>query len=401
MARDLFEDVQTAIDREWMFQILQEMILIRSENPFDDPPREGYREKEMADYLAGHLYSLGLKVETREVRPGRPNVFGSLNGKQGRATLMLAGHMDTARTTGYPEAYDVKVEGGKLHGRGACDMKAALATYLGVVKALRETGTRLNGNLIVCGIVDEEYQMLGSKAIGQSGRMADQGIIGEPTNLNICPANKGRVSTKIVTRGRAAHSSVPEKGINAIDKMAKVIRAFGDYNQELLGRPPHPLCGHGRFTPGVIHGGVQVNMVPDTCELEVDRRTLPGESRESVYAEFHERIRRAAAGDPDFVYEITAPTWLIAPNDISPQEPVVAALRAAHQGIFGKDPRVEAFVAGSDAPYMGFPTVICGPGSIAQAHTTSEFVDLQEVADAARLYLHAALHLLGSGKDTS
>ena len=274
-------------------------------------------------------------------------------------------------------------------------MKAALAAYLGVIKALRETGTRLNGNLIVCGIVDEEYQMLGSKAIGQSGRMADQGIIGEPTNLKICPANKGRVSTKIVTRGRAAHSSVPEKGINAIDKMAKVIRAFGDYNPELLGRPPHPLCGHGRFTPGVIHGGVQVNMVPDTCQLEVDRRTLPGESRESVYAEFHERIRRAAAGDPDFVYEITEPTWLIAPNDISAKEPVVAALRAAHQGIFGKDPGVEAFVAGSDAPYMGFPTVICGPGSIAQAHTTCEFVDLREVADAVRLYLHAALKLLG------
>jgi len=394
MAGDFFEDVQKAIDQKWIFQVLREMILIRSENPFDDPPREGYREKEMADYLAGHLYALGLKVETREVRPGRPNVFGSLNGKQGRAALMLAGHMDTARTTGYPGAYEVKVEDGRMHGRGACDMKAALAAYLGVVKALRETGTRLNGNLIVCGIVDEEYQMLGSKAIGQSGRMADQGIIGEPTNLNICPANKGRVSTKIVTRGRAAHSSVPEKGINAIDKMAKVIRAFGDYNQELLGRPPHPLCGHGRFTPGVIHGGVQVNMVPDCCELEVDRRTLPGESHESVYAEFHERIRRAAAGDPDFVYEITEPTWLIAPNDISPQESVVAALRAAHQEIFGKDPGVEAFVAGSDAPYMGFPTVICGPGSISQAHTTCEFVDLHEVTEAARLYLHAALQLL-------
>jgi acetylornithine deacetylase/succinyl-diaminopimelate desuccinylase-like protein len=177
--------------------------------------------------------------------------------------------------------------------------------------------------------------------------------------------------------------------------MSKVIRVFGDYNQELLGRPPHSLCGHGRFTPGVIHGGVQVNMVPDTCELEVDRRTLPGESHAGVYAEFHERIRRAAAGDPDFVYEITEPTWLIAPNDISPKEPVVAALRAAHQEIFGNDPGVEAFVAGSDAPYMGFPTVICGPGSIAQAHTTCEFVDLQEVAAAARIYLHAALQLLG------
>jgi len=392
---DLFKIMQRAIDSEWMFQVLQEMILIRSENPFDEPPREGYREKEMADYLTELLSDLGLKVESREVRPGRPNVFGTLNGKQGQATLMLAGHMDTARTTGYPEAYDVKVEGGKLYGRGACDMKAALAAYLGVAKALKETGTRLKGNLIICGIVDEEYQMIGSKAIGESGRMADQGIIGEPTNLKICPANKGRVSTKIITRGRAAHSSVPEKGINAIDKMASVIQGFGDYNQELLRRPPHPLCGHGRFTPGVIHGGVQVNMVPDTCELEVDRRTLPGESRESVYAEFHERIRRAAEGDPDFVYEITSPTWLIAPNDISAEEAVVTALRAAHQEIMGKDPGVEAFVAGSDAPYMGFPTVICGPGSISQAHTTCEFVDLQEVKEAAKLYLHAALQLLG------
>jgi acetylornithine deacetylase len=387
--------MEKAIDREWMFQVLREMILIRSENPFDEPVREGFREKEMADYLAGHLSGLGLTVETREVRPGRPNVFGVLKGQKGNYTLMLAGHMDTARTTGYPDAYDVRVEAGRMHGRGACDMKAALAAYLGVVRALTETGMRLKGHLIVCGIVDEEYQMLGSKAIGQADRMADQGIIGEPTHLKICPANKGRVSTKIVTRGRAAHSSVPEKGINAIDKMAKVIQAFSDYNQELLERPPHPLCGHGRFTPGVIHGGVQVNMVPDICELEVDRRTLPGESRESVYAEFHERIRWAAAGDPDFVYEITAPTWLIAANDLCATEPVVGALRAAHQEIFAADPGVEAFVAGSDAPYMGFPTVICGPGSIAQAHTTCEFVDLQEVADAARLYLHAALQLLG------
>jgi acetylornithine deacetylase len=395
MEKDRFAEVESAIDRDWMQRILQEMILIRSENPFDDPAREGYREQEMADYLAGQLSGFGLKVELREVRPGRPNVFGLLDGSQSRPALMLAGHMDTARTTGYPEAYTVKVVDGKMHGRGACDMKAALAAYLGVVKALAETGTRLKGRLVVCGIVDEEYQMLGSKAIGQSGRMADQGIIGEPTHLRVCPSNKGRVSTKIVTRGRAAHSSVPEKGVNAIVQMARVIQSFGGYSQELLGRAPHPLCGHGRFTPGVIRGGVQVNMVPDTCELEVDRRTLPGETRESVYEEFHARIREAAAGDPDFVCEITDPTWLIAPNDIAPGEPVVRALRAAHRDLFGKDPGVEAFVAGSDAPYMGFPTVICGPGSIAQAHTTCEFVDLKEVADAARIYLHAALQLLG------
>ena len=106
MAKDRFAEVELAIDRDWMFRILQEMILIRSENPFDDPAREGYREQEMADYLAGHLSGFGLQVEMREVRPGRPNVFGVMNGSRGQSALMLAGHMDTARTTGYPEAYD-------------------------------------------------------------------------------------------------------------------------------------------------------------------------------------------------------------------------------------------------------------------------------------------------------
>ena len=127
MAKDRFAEVESAIDRDWMYRILQEMILIRSENPFDDPAREGYREQEMADYLAGHLSGFGLQVEMRAVRPGRPNVFGVMNGSRGQSALMLAGHMDTARTTGYPEAYTVQVADGKMYGRGACDMKAALA----------------------------------------------------------------------------------------------------------------------------------------------------------------------------------------------------------------------------------------------------------------------------------
>lgn len=389
-----YDELQAGIDTDWLRRTLQEMILIRSENPFDDPPRPGYREQEMADYLAGLLADLGLRHEMREVRPGRPNLFGYLPGSEGLFTLALAGHTDTARTTGYPGAYDVRGEDGKVCGRGACDMKAALTAYLAVARVLREARVTLKGNLLLIFNMDEEYQMVGSKAIGRDGPRADQGIIGEPTSLQVCPANKGRVSTKIITRGRAAHSSVPEKGINAISRMARVINAFEDYNAELLSRPPHPLCGNGRFNPGVIHGGVQVNMVPDYCELEVDRRTLPGETKDQVYSELHARIARAAQGDADFAYEITEPTWLIPANDISPDEPVVVALRRAHLALWGRDPGVQAFVAGSDAPHYGFPTVVCGPGSIAQAHTTDEWVTLTEVAAAARLYLYVALQLL-------
>jgi acetylornithine deacetylase/succinyl-diaminopimelate desuccinylase family protein len=392
---DLFERLEKGINADWIRKILQEMVRIRSENPFYEPPDAGYREKEMADYLSEQMSRLGLRVEQQEVKPHRPNVFGYLTGTEGKFTLMLAGHTDTARTTGYPSAYEVKFEDGKIYGRGACDMKAALAAYLAVAKVLKESGLRLKGNLIICGNMDEEFQMLGSKAIGRDGPKADQGIIGEPTNLQICPANKGRVSTKIVTRGLAAHSSVPEKGVNAIVRMAKIIEAFEDYNDELLSRSPHSLCGHGRFTPGVIHGGVQVNMVPDYCELEVDRRTLPGETKEKVYEEFHQRIQSVKAKVADLVYNITEPTWLIPPNDISPQEPVVQSLRAAHLAIHHRDPGIQAFVAGSDAPHMGFPTVICGPGSIAQAHSTCEFVELEEVVSATKIYLHVVLQLLG------
>lgn len=394
MSTELYRELEKGLDASWMQDVLQEMILIRSENPFHDPPAPGFREKEMADYLAEQMTSMGLEVEQKEVRPERPNVFGYLPGTEGRLTLMLAGHMDTARTDGYPDAYSGKTEKGRIYGRGACDMKAALAAYLAVVKVIRDGAVKLKGNLILCGNMDEEFQMLGSKAIGQDGPKADQGIIGEPTGLQICPSNKGRVSTKILTRGRAAHSSVPEQGINAVERMARIIHAFEDYNRELLHRPPHPLCGHGRFTPGVIRGGVQVNMVPDFCELEVDRRTLPGETKEGVYEEFRSRIEKVKQSFPDLVYEITEPTWLIAPNDISEEEPVVGALRRAHREVNGHDPGVQAFPAGSDAPYMGFPTVVCGPGSIAQAHTTCEFVSLKEVAGAARIYLHAVLDLL-------
>jgi acetylornithine deacetylase/succinyl-diaminopimelate desuccinylase-like protein len=304
--------------------------------------------------------------------------------------------MDTARSDGYDTAYDVHEKNGLIHGRGACDMKAALAAYLEVARVLKESKTTLSGNLIIAGLVDEEFRMVGSQDVGRNGPVADQGIIGEPTDLRVCPSNKGRVSTFIRTHGKAAHSSVPEKGDNAVIHMASVIQAFSDYNESLMAQTPHPLCGHGRFNPGVISGGVQVNMVPDLCTLEVDRRTLPGETKDDVYKEFYERLNAITKRNKDFKYDITEPSWLIPPNDISPDEPVVRSLLKAYQTVHGgKATKVTAFAAGSDAPHMGFPTVVCGPGSINQAHSTSEFVSVDQLIGAARMYLWTIFDLLG------
>ncbi len=147
MDKGIYEELQAGIDAAWLTRILQEMVLIRSENPFNDPPRPGFRELEMADYLSCQLAALGVRHEVHEVRPDRPNVFGYLPGSEGGTTLALAGHIDTAQTVGYHEAYDVRLEDGRLYGRGACDMKAGLAAYLAVARLLGEAKIKLRGNL--------------------------------------------------------------------------------------------------------------------------------------------------------------------------------------------------------------------------------------------------------------
>lgn len=394
MNKELFHTLIQAIDERFLVERLKEMIAIKSENPFDEEPRAGYREKEMGQYYAEMMRGLGLEVDYKYVQPGRPNVFGYRKGVANGVTLMLAGHMDTARTDGYDAAYNVKEEGGNIFGRGACDMKAALAAYLEIARILKAAEVKQKGNLILAGVMDEEYQMLGSQDIGRNGPRADQGIIGEPCDLTVCPTSKGRVSLNIRTFGKAAHSSVPEHGENAIIRMSKVIQTFSNYNDELLKAESHPLCGHGRFNLGVIRGGVQVNMVPDRCELEVDRRTLPGETKEEVYDEFRLRLDRLVKDDPDFEYEISEPTWLIPPNDIRHDEPVVQSLLSAYEQVMGQTTQVTAFAAASDAPHMGFPTVICGPGSIAQAHSTREFVSIEQLVMAVKMYLWTIVDLL-------
>jgi acetylornithine deacetylase len=176
--------------------------------------------------------------------------------------------------------------------------------------------------------------------------------------------------------------------------MSKAIQAFSDYNEALLQAEPHPLCGHGRFTPSVIKGGTILSTVPDQCELEVDRRVLPGETKDKVFEEYRSRLDPLVKDSPTFGYEITEPTWDIPANDISEQEPVVQSLLSAYQVVMGKPTQCKAFAAATDAPNMGFPTVVCGPGSIDQAHGKNEFVSVEQIVQAVRMYLWSILHLL-------
>lgn len=299
MGADMHSNKTSSPSEILLVRNLSAMIAIPSVNPFDEAPTLHHREQEFADFLLKRFGELGLEIGQREVVPGRPNIWGRLRGNGSGPTLMLAAHMDTVGVDGYDKPFEARVEGGRVHGRGACDMKAAIACYLEVVRLLNETGGTLDGDLIIAGICDEEHLMIGSTDLGCNGPQADYGIVGEPTELKVCPAHKGQLGVIFRTFGKAVHSSVPENGVNAIEHMGAVIDAFSAYNHQLqTDSEPHPLCGTGRFSMNVIRGGDIVSAVADYCEMEVDRRYLPGETVDQIIADYHMRLEKLASSVP-------------------------------------------------------------------------------------------------------
>lgn len=386
----LYASLVSSLDLDTTIDDLANMIRIRSENPCDSSPREGYREKEIGEYLAIRLSELKFEVDSREIAPGRPNVWGRLKGAGGGPTLMLAGHLDTVGTEGYDDPFEPRVDHGRVYGRGSCDMKAALAAYLAVARLLINSDIKLTGDLIIAGIADEEWKLGGSRDMGENGPWADFGIIGEPTDLTICPAHKGQCAFVIRTFGKAVHSSVPEKGHNAIEDMGRIITVLSDYDQTLRQRAPDPNCGNGRFSMGVVRGGSFVCTVPDYCELEVDRRTIPGETEQVVRDEITNLLDKAT----DVDYEISEPLLQVPPLNIAKDSPVIDITVNAFQSITGKLATVQALTAATDAPNLGFPAIIFGPGTCEQAHSLCEYVEIEQIEIATKVYLKATLELL-------
>ncbi len=391
---DLYRELSDQVSVSSITGWLKEMIAIPSENPMAGDARPGHREQEVGEYYLEQMHQLGLSVDSREAAPGRPNVFGTRTGRKDRPSLMLCGHLDTVPTEGYDEPYVPHERDGRIYGRGSCDMKAALACYLEVARLLQTTDVTLSGSLILCGVADEEWQMIGSREIGRNGPFADQCIIGEPSDLAVCPAHKGQYGLFIRTFGKAVHSSIPEQGENAIERMARVVNALSGYNEELATRDPHPLCGHGTYSPGVIRGGDLASAVPDYCELEIDRRILPSDVTEDVRKDIAQRLEPLKQQDPGFRYELSDPSWDIPANDLSAEAPVVQSLLNASTELSGQSETAQSFPGATDAPHLKTPAVVCGPGSLAQAHSLNEFVEIDQCVRATKMYLRAVVDLL-------
>lgn len=363
--------------------LARDLVRVPSVNPVLEVGGTG--EAEIAVLCADWLSAWGLEVRVVEVSPGRPNVMASSRGERPGRTLLLNGHLDTVGVAEMSvEPFGGRLDQGRLLGRGSCDMKAGLASILATAHDLRREGHE--GTLLVALTADEEHASLGMQAVVRSGVEADGAVVCEPTSLAVMPANKGFVWIEADFRGRAAHGSRPEEGRDAIMDGAAFLAAVERLSEELSRREAHPLLAHGSLHAGTIRGGSAPSVYPDRCELVIERRTLPGEMTDEVGAEFEgvlDELRKARPGlDAELRVGLSRPG-----TEVSPDHPLVTGLLSALEAE-GEKPLVEGMTAWVDAALLneaGIPAVCFGPGSIAQAHSADEWVDVEEIRRGTRV----------------
>jgi acetylornithine deacetylase len=320
------------------------------------------------------------------VAPQRENIFATCEVPGARRTIMLEAHQDTVPTDNMIiDPFGAKVEGGRLYGRGACDIKGGMAAMLTAFARVARERPRGAANVIMACSVDEEHTFTGVLNLVKAGLKADAAVVAEPTNLQIVHAHKGVVRWHVSTTGRSCHSSSPEQGVNAIYRMGRLLTAIERYADRLRASSPDPLLGPPTLSVGRIEGGTSVNTVPDRCRIEVDRRLIPGE--DPLAAPGQLRAFLEGEGGIDFPFECAAP-WM-SKRALSPEgsEDLVRRLGEAIDSVRGWH-RVLPVPYGTDASTIaqaGTPAVVFGPGDIAQAHTCDEWVPLDEVEQAAEI----------------
>jgi acetylornithine deacetylase/succinyl-diaminopimelate desuccinylase-like protein len=374
------------LDRITMTQtrkLLCELIALPSVNPAllaANHPRAG--ESRVVDFLTATAAKAGLDVELQQVFPGRSNLLASLSpsGKI-RQRLLLAPHLDTVDIV-HEDQLIPHEKKGRLYGRGACDTKGSVAAMLGALIELAHSKQRpAETEIMFTGLVDEETGQGGSRALGSGGVKANLAIVGEPTRLQIVTAHKGNLWLQLETNGKAAHGSRPDLGRNAVHEMARIVDLLETKYAAQLHRHRHRLLGHATVNVGTIKGGVQANIVPAHCSITIDRRTLPGETDAAVCREILALLRQhnlKATLD-------TAKAEPCLPLETSRKLPLV---RQFLESTDQKQPLgVDYFCDASVLSHGGIPSIVFGPGDIAQAHTADEWISLQSLERGKEMLL--------------
>jgi acetylornithine deacetylase len=364
--------------------ILTELIRIDSVNT--RLAADGGGEAEIAAWIERFCDEHGLDHAIQLVEGCGPNVLAWVPGREDAIRLLFVAHLDTVPVVGFEgEPFAARRVGRRLYGRGACDTKGSLAAMLQAVATIRKERPR--ATVVVAGSADEEYRKAGARALAGQRPRFEAAVVGEPTQLEPVVAHKGSVRWSIETRGRAAHTSKPELGVNAITGMARVISAIDALAGELRARP-HPLVGPPTLTISLIEGGVHVCVVPDRCRVTIDRRLVPGERPTQALDEVEAVLETVRRRHPEIEVRSILPATEDPPLGSGTTPRIADVARRACDDVAGRG-EFKGVPYGTDASQLapaGIPCVVVGPGSIDQAHTVDEYVDMDQVEQAVEIY---------------
>lgn len=372
------------MDKSRVLNLLKELIAANSENP------PGH-EAEVAIVLRDHMDAHGISC--RSVGPAkRPNlIFSSHDGQKG--DIVMHGHMDTVPIGPLEnwthDPFSSEIVDGRLYGRGACDMK-------GPVAALAETLILYTEEhhpkpLVVLATSDEESGCSGAEEVAESGLLSgiSFGVCAEPTSLQVLVGEKGMFWSKVVAIGKSAHGSRPEEGVNAIQACIDAIRVL---TEEEFPYDAHGLLGNPTMNIGVIEGGIKINVVPDKCEAQLDMRIVKGQDPDSLLKAMNDSLESAGLSDRVQVEYVHGKPAVLTPVDSK----IVTLVRNTVERVTGVTPTLSTATYGTDCsvlqPKVGIQHVICGPGSIEQAHQPDEYISLNELYQSVDVYLEIARH---------
>jgi len=374
---------------------LADLISINSVNAYYD---NGPGEAEIARYVESFFANRGIEtwrqpvIEANGTIEARSNVIARLPGVDSSRRIVLEAHMDTVSVQGMTiPPFKPRVDAGLMFGRGSCDTKAGLAGMMHAVASLKEKGIVPPCDVLLAAVVDEEFSFQGVTTLCKE-LVANAAIVAEPTDLRVAIASKGVLRWRIHAHGKSAHSSKVHLGTNAIYHMARVVLAF-EQDHAALAHAPHPLLGAASCNVGKISGGVQVNFVPDSCVIEIDRRLLPSESVAEVWKHYQNLIDRLMQQVPEMDVRMEEPMLLDEAWTVDPSNAIVLAAQNVLNGM-GENDQPIGVPFGSDASKLGragIPTIIYGPGSIDQAHAAVEYIELEQVARASEFYRRCVL----------
>lgn len=383
---------------------LADLVRINSVNPNYGG---GVPELAMAEYIERYFAERGIETWRQQVYPDRPNVIARVPGGDSSRRIVFEAHMDTVSVSGMTiDPWTAEIRDGKMYGRGCCDTKGGMAAMMHAAASLVADGITPPCDVIFAATIDEEYSYRGvvayCAAMNSDGvpLTADAAIIAEPTLLQPVIASKGLVRWKIETIGKSAHSAKPHLGINAIEQMARVITSLQQDTEE-LSQQQHPLLGCATCNVGVVRGGVQINFVPDRCEIEIDRRMLPGETVENVLAHYQSLLNELQHCDPQ-LNAVMHPAMLTdIPLETDSNTPAVQTMQRVLAGL-GLDDTPIGVPFCSDASKfgaLGIPSMILGPGSIDQAHAAVEFIEIAQVERAVDVYRNFMVTFQSNSRD--